>query len=163
MEKITTPQLFNGPIEVGLRAVLILLEAHPRPIDLQRLVILDYLMVHSGDVGNGPPSLYPPSPLRAGEVAFRRQLIQQGLLLMASRGLVTGRIDGNGISYLADDSATMMVDALTSDYVRDLRRRARWAVETAGELSDLDANALFGQTIERWRSEFVALPGGDEL
>lgn len=157
----TTP-LFNGPIEVGLRALLLLLEAHPRPLDLQRLVILDYLMVHSGDVANGPPSLHPPSPLRAGEVAFRRELIQQGLLLMASRGLVGRTINAAGIGYVADDAATVMADALNSDYVKDLRQRAAWAVETAAELPDQEASALFGQTIERWRSEFVALPGEEE-
>jgi hypothetical protein len=119
-------------------------------------------MVHSGDVANGPPSLHPPSPLRAGEVAFRRELIQQGLLLMASRGLVSRKIDAAGIGYVADDSATVMADALNSGYVKDLRQRAGWAVETAAKLSDLDASALFGRTIERWRSEFVALPAEDE-
>ena len=153
--------LFNGPIEVGLRALLLLLEADPRPLDLQRLVILDYLMVHSGDVANGPPSLHPPSPLRAGEVAFRHDLIQQGLTLMASRGLVERRIDGAGIGYVADDTATIMADALTSAYVQDLRQRSAWAVKRAGDLSDQDANALFGQTVERWRSEFIALPVED--
>jgi hypothetical protein len=163
MEKMKITPLFNGPIEVGLRALLLLLEAHPRPLDLQRLVILDYLMVHSGDVVNGPPSLHPPSPLRAGEVAFRRELLQQGLLLLASRGLVMRTIDAAGLGYVADDAATVMTDALTSDYVQDLRQRAAWAMETAGELSDRAASALFGQTIERWRTEFVALPGEEEM
>ena len=145
-----------------MRSLLVLLEAYPRSLDLQRLVILDYMVVHSGDVNNGPPSLHPPSPLRAGEVAFRRELVQQGLLLMASRGLVARKVDETGISYVANDAAPILADAFTSDYVRELRLRAQWAVETAAKLTDTAANELFGQTMERWRTEFVALPTEEE-
>lgn len=154
--------LYNGPLEVGLRCVLILLEAYPEPLDLQRLVILDYLVVHSGDVPDGPPSLHPPSPLRAGEVVIRRDLVQKGLLLMGSRGLVTRNMDPQGIRYVAEELAPVLADALSSSYVRQLRDRARWAVEIAGALPDREANAMFGRTVERWRTEFVALATEDE-
>lgn len=157
-----SPLLFNGSIEVGLRSLLVLLEAHPRSLDLHRLVILDYLVVHSGDVSNGPPSLHPPSPLRAGEVAFRRTLVEQGLCLMASRGLVSRRVGESGISYVAKDAAPILADAFSSPYVDALRSRAQWAVERAGTLSDAAASELLGQTIDRWRSEFVALPVEDD-
>ena len=59
--------VFNSPVELGLRALMLLAESHPKPLDIQRLVILDYLLVHSGDLEGGPESLHPPSPLRAGE------------------------------------------------------------------------------------------------
>jgi hypothetical protein len=156
-------RLFNSPIEVGLRSLLILLEAHPRPLDLQRLVILDYLLVHSGDVLDGPESLHPPSPLRAGEVAIRRDLIQQGLHLMASKGLVSRIVDERGICYIAEESAPSLTDAFRTPYVRVMRQRAAWAVEAAASLSDTAASAMFGETIERWRSEFVALATEDEI
>ena len=155
--------LFNGPLEVGLRSLLLLLEAHPRPIDLQRLVILDYLLVHSGDLPGGPPSLHPPSPLRAGEVSIRRELVQQGLHLLTSKGLVGRRVNDTGIHYVAEDLSPTLVDAFTSPYVHALRDRARWAVETAGAISDEAANALLDATIGRWRTEFVAMLVEDEI
>ncbi len=153
--------LFNGPLEVGLRSLLLLTAAHPDCLDLQRLVILDYLLVHSGDLPNGPPSLHPPSPLRAGEVSIRRQLVQQGLLLLEAKGLIARRFDANGIRYVAEDLTPSVLDAYVSPYVHLLRDRAEWAVERAANLPDEEANVLFGETLGRWRSEFVALPMED--
>src|SRR4051794_18613760 len=84
---------FNSPLETGVRALTILEAAFPNSCDLQRLVELDYLVVHSGDVG-GPESLHAPLPLRAGELLVRRELIEKGLLLMMSRGLVARSASG---------------------------------------------------------------------
>lgn len=158
---MTKAILFNGPIEVGLRSLLLLAAAHPHCLDLQRLVILDYLLVHSGDLQDGPPSLHPPSPLRAGEVSIRRQLVQDGLLLLESKGLVARRFSEDGIRYVAEDLAPSVLDAYSSPYVHLLRDRADWAVERAANLDDEQANALFGETLGRWRTEFVALPTED--
>ena len=51
--------IFNTPLECGLRCAALLLAAYPAPCDLQRLVQYEYLLVHSGDVPQGPPSLHP--------------------------------------------------------------------------------------------------------
>lgn len=158
MAAMSTTLLFNGPIEVGLRSLLLLTAAHPECLDLQRLVILDYLLVHSGDLPEGPPSLHPPSPLRSGEVSIRRQLVQQGLLLLEIKGLIARRFSEDGIRYVAEDLAPSVLDAYVSPYVHLLRDRASWAVERAASLSDDQANALFGETLGRWRTEFIALP-----
>lgn len=77
---------FNTPLETGIRSLAILVAAHPVVCDLERLVEMDYLVVHSGDAG-GPDSLHAPLPMRAGELLVRRGLIEKGLLLMMSRGL----------------------------------------------------------------------------
>lgn len=147
--------LFNSPVELGLRALMLLAESHPHSLDIQRLTILDYLLVHSGDLVGGPESLHPPSPLRAGEVAVRRELIEEGLHLFATKGLVTRIADQAGISYAADDLATIFLDAFTSDYSAALRSRAAWAVEIAGTMPDSDALALIDETIGKWKTEFV--------
>ena len=61
---------FNSPFEAGVRSLAILVAAFPEAYDLQRLVEMDYLVVHSGDV-NGPASLHAPLPMRAGELLVR--------------------------------------------------------------------------------------------
>lgn len=147
--------VFNSPVELGLRALMLLAESHPKPLDLQRLVILDYLTVHSGDLEGGPESLHPPSPLRAGEVSIRRGLIEDGLHLFATKGLVTRIADEAGISYTAEELAAVFLDAFTSSYGAALRLRAAWAVEIAGALSDNDAAKLLEETIGKWKTEFV--------
>ena len=147
--------IFNSPVELGLRSLMLLAESHPRPLDIQRLVILDYLLVHSEDIEGGPESLHPASPLRAGEVSIRRGLIEEGLHLFATKGLITRIVDGSGFSYAANDLAAVFLDAFTSDYANSIRIRAAWAVEKAGALSDKDASALLESTIGKWKSEFV--------
>lgn len=158
-----TSFVFNSPVELGLRALMLLAESYPKSLDIQRLVILDYLVVHSGDIEGGPESLHPSSPLRAGEVSIRRELIEDGLHLFATKGLVTRIADGKGISYTAEELAAVFLDAFTSNYGVALRRRAAWAVEIAGTIPDSDAATLLEKTVGKWKTEFVADEMEDEL
>ena len=41
--------VFNNPIESALRSLVLLVEHYPNSLDLQRLIYLDYLLVHSAD------------------------------------------------------------------------------------------------------------------
>jgi hypothetical protein len=161
MARMKASRLFNGPVETGLRSLMLLAESFPTPLDIQRLVILDYLLVHSGDLDGGPTSIHPPSPLRAGEVSIRRGLLENGLHLFATKGLIRQMIDNSGIRFVAEDLAVTFLDALKSDQVKQLRNRANWAIELTGRLSDKDAMRLLEKTIGRWKTEFVleAHPG----
>lgn len=151
------PKLFNGPVEVGLRSLVVLLEAYPERLDLQRLVIFDYLLVHSGDIAGGPISVHPPSPLRAGEVAIRRGLIEHGLNLYSCHGLIVRQLDKEGILYVAEEAAAIFIDAMSSGYVQELRDRAEWLFENFGMLSDHDLEAVLNESMGRWRTEFTFL------
>ncbi len=87
VEQPGKPTTFNSPLEAGTRAVAVLGAAYPQSYDLQRLIALDYLLVHTGDVG-GPQSLHPSSPFQSSEFLMRRKLIEHSLLLMMTRGLI---------------------------------------------------------------------------
>jgi len=150
-----TPALFNGPVEIGMRAAMVLANAYPDRLDLNRLVILDYIVVHSGDIPDGPPSLHPPTPLRAGEVSVRRGLLENGLHLLAMKGLVARHLDESGISYSAQSEITAFLDALSSGYAHAVRDRAEWAVQRLNRLSDSQVRELFDESIGRWKTEFV--------
>ncbi len=151
-----TPALFNGPVEIGMRAAMVLANAYPERFDLNRLVILDYIVVHSGDIPDGPPSLHPPTPLRAGEVAVRRGLLENGLHLLAMKGLVARHLDESGITYSAQSEITAFLDALSSVYALSVRDRAEWAVKRLDSLTDDQIRKLFEESIGRWRTEFIA-------
>jgi hypothetical protein len=144
---------FNSPLETGVRALILLAEAYPETLDLQRILEFDYLMVHSGDV-EGPPSLHPALPLRSGELLVRRQLIERGLLLMMSRGLIERLASEVGLSYQADDAAGPFLDALSADYLKDLRLRASWVISTFGRMSDSDIRKTLSTVYDQWTREF---------
>lgn len=144
---------FNSPIETGIRALILLAESYPEQLDLQRILEFDYLMVHSGDVG-GPPSLHPPLPLRSGELLVRRSLIERGLLLMISRGLIARFATAAGFTYQADDSAGPFLDALTAEYLNDLKERAGWVFGTFGQMSDPEIRRVLSTVYDQWTREF---------
>ncbi len=119
------PTLFNSPLETGIRSLTILYAAYPAAFDLERLLVMDYLVVHSGDA-NGPKSLHTPLPMRGGELLIRRDLIKKGLLLMMSRGLIEMIPEDNGFNYQAGETAAVFLSYLSTNYSRQLMERADW-------------------------------------
>jgi hypothetical protein len=155
---MTSP--FNSPLEIGVRSLTILTAVYPRALDLQFLVFFDYLAVHSGDV-QGPASLHAPLPLRSGELTIKRGLIERGLLLMISRGLVEHLISSNGFEYRASDNASAFLSMLSSRYILKLKERAEWVVETFGNSSLQDLKEIEQNFFRNWSTQFqpLEIPG----
>ncbi|WP_255428034.1 ABC-three component system middle component 2 [Ramlibacter cellulosilyticus] len=146
------PELFNTPFELGLRMVYLLFALRPKGADLQKLVLLDYAIVYSQDVG-GPVSLHTPVPYRNGELFSRRERIEQGLYLMSTRGLVDVVLDDQGMTYIAGASSFTMVGSLSSKYWRDLQERCVWVAERFGKASSNELLALFAESGHLWGAE----------
>jgi len=146
-------QTFNSPIETGIRALILLAEFYPQRLDLQRILEFDYIMVHTGDV-DGPPSIHPAFPLRSGELLVRRRLIERGLLLMISRGLISRHATPDGFTYQAEDDAGPFLDALSAEYLDDLKDRATWVVGRFSDMSDHDIRAMLTGVYDQWSREF---------
>jgi hypothetical protein len=144
---------FNSSIECGLRSLVILEHAFPLKYDLQRIVFYDYLLVHSGDAG-GPISIHPATPHRSGEVLVKRNMLEQGLLLMMSRNLILRQYDSTGIVYLASDVATPFLDNLRSPYVSLLKERANWVINVFNHYDDKKLEQYFYDNLNRWGGEF---------
>jgi ABC-3C biological conflict system middle component len=147
--------VFNTPLECGLRCVALLLAAHPRRWDLQRIVQGEYLLVHSGDVTGGPPSLHPSAPQRAGELLVRRGLVERALLFMLSRQLICRSLSNDGIQYFAGENGLPFFDALQSPYSRSLLSRAKWVVETFGNMPGSELDEYMRSHWSDWGSEFA--------
>ncbi|MEU4494196.1 ABC-three component system middle component 2 [Streptomyces sp. NPDC023998] len=117
----------NSPLEVGVRALVLLAESHPEPMDLAQLVALDHVLLHSGEF-DGPPSLHPDLPARAGELGRKRAVLEEALLVLIRAGLAGVVSRSEGLMYAATDRGPVFVDVLEAPYVESLRERAEWAV-----------------------------------
>jgi hypothetical protein len=148
-----TVQTFNSPIETGVRALILLAEFYPAQLDLQRILEFDYILVHTGDV-DGPPSIHPALPLRSGELLVRRHLIERGLLLMMSRGLVSRHATDTGFMYQAEDDAGPFADSFTADYLGELKDRATWVVDRFSNMSNLEIRVMLSEIYDQWSREF---------
>lgn len=153
-------KVFNSALETGVRSLVILVANFPVALDMQRLVDFDYLVVHSGDV-NGPESLHPPIPMREGELLVRRKIIQSGISLMMSRGLVTRLVSSDGIFYQASDYAKPFVDSMATSYMQSLIERANWVKNNFSQMENIELQGLINSFFDKWTTQFqpIRSPG----
>ncbi len=150
---------FNSPFETGVRSLVILEAAYPKAHDLHRLVQYDYLTVHSEDAG-GPPSLHPPLPLRSNELLVRRNLVERGVLLMASAALVRRVPQPLGFLYSADEAAGPFIANLQAEYLTGVKERADWVVDNFDHLSAEELDRIINRLFEAWTTEFQPVEMG---
>lgn len=144
---------FNSALEVGTRVVTLLCSAYPETLDVQKIIRLDYLMIHSGDV-DGPESLHTPVPHRSGELLVKHELIQRGLYLMMSRGLIDQMSESDGFKYVAEDNAGVFISSFESDYYKELKKRAEWVIKKYGTHSVKELDDLTKKFFGSWHVQF---------
>ncbi|PZR92613.1 MAG: hypothetical protein DI537_12655 [Stutzerimonas stutzeri] len=154
---------FNSPLECGLRLLFVLNAAGGAPFDLQRLVSYDYLLVHSGDVPGGPPSLHPPVPFRGTELLVRRDLLQLGLNQMFARELLQKTFDTMGITYRATPLTLAFLDLMQTGYADALRERSAWLIARFQHFDDRALQSYMSENIGRWGAEFDRLTAINDL
>ncbi|MFE2716971.1 ABC-three component system middle component 2 [Streptomyces mirabilis] len=142
----------NSPLEVGMRTLMLLAASFPQPLDVAQLVYLDHLMLHSSEV-NGPPSLHPALPAGPGELAMKRGLIEQGLIVLLRAGLAEVEATPEGLLYRASEEGPGFVDILAAPYADALKDRASWVI-AARASSDLDVRSATRAITDRWAYDF---------
>jgi ABC-three component (ABC-3C) system Middle Component 2 len=153
---------YNTALESGLRALFVLEANKDHSYDLQRLCYYDYLLVHSGDFEGGPKSLHPAIPLRTGEFIVRRRLIEHGLTLYLSRGLVDRQLTPRGIEYSSSALTQAFLAHFETDYTKRLRETAIWIVFTFTRFTDKELHEYFRKHIDQWGNEFISVASLEE-
>jgi hypothetical protein len=154
MTSAAKPQLFNGPLETGVRSVVLLHAASPRAYDLTHLTWLDHLVVHTHDLPGGPPSLHPDIPQRSGELIVRRSVVEEGLKLMARLHMVEEQYTEKGIFYAATEEAALFVQLMRTEYGKALKDRASWLIEYVTNSDPMFLMDLLQKKVGRWKIEF---------
>lgn len=147
--------IFNTPLEIGLRCTVILTELKGQPLDFQRLIYFDYLLVHFGDADANYESLHPATPLRSGEILIKRDVLGQGLLLMIKKKLVEVEYGPNGIQYKAPSYCEGFLNHFESKYMLQLRETARLLVSKFSECSNDDLKKYMMDNLDHWGGEFT--------
>lgn len=145
--------LFNSALETGLRALVVLDALHPRACSTSELVWFDHLVVHTADL-EGPDSLHPDLPSRAGELLVRRSLVDDGVRLLLNAELVYVIEDEEGMRFQAGDEAPSFLELLEVPYALALKERARWLAQKLGALPEETIRDLVHQRLGRWTLEF---------
>ncbi len=146
--------VFNSPLEIGLRVLYILNELKPNGCDLQRLVYYDYILVHSSDIPDGPESIHPSIPHRSTEILVKRDLLKKGLTLMQSKQLVDSIFEPTGITYIATELTAPFIEYNTSDYSKRLKETSIWLVNKFKSFSDEKLSLFIKNNLDVWGGEF---------
>lgn len=146
--------LFNSPLEIGLRVLVFLSAVAPNSVDIQRLIYFDYLTIHSGDVENGPKSLHAATPHRTGEIIVRRNILQDGVNLMVSKGLIDIVFNSEGISYKSTKISQNFLSYFDSTYFRQLKENSFWVINKFGSYSNEELNLYIKKHLDIWGGEF---------
>ncbi|WP_156750762.1 ABC-three component system middle component 2 [Mycobacterium sp. 852013-50091_SCH5140682] len=149
----------NSPIEVGIRILVMLNAAFPSALDMNRLVLFDYSLLHSFDLG-GPDSIHPAVPGRSGEMGIKRTLIEQGLTILRRAGLIDVLANTSGILYAASEDADGFLSSMSNEYSLKLTDRASWVTQEFDGLSDSEIRSRLAAIFSAWSEEFDVNPEG---
>jgi hypothetical protein len=146
---------FNTPVETGTRALVLLTSSTPVALDINRLVLMDHWLLHSADFG-GPPSLYPNTPIRAGEFGLKRHDLAAGIEVILRAALIDVVAHSGGIYYRANDPGISFIGLLDSEFVGLLRDRATWVTTRLDSIAhDSDMRRALALSLGHWLAEFT--------
>lgn len=145
-------QTLNSPLELGLRTLVVLTVSFPRELDIDRIVLMDYCLLRSEDLG-GPPSVLPAIATRGGELGIKRTVLEHGIQVMLRAGLIDVVVSSKGLNYRASEAAAPFLRLVSSPLLDKLRQAAEWAV---GDFGDLPTTGI------RERIQLVANQWGEQ-
>ncbi|UUO01685.1 hypothetical protein M4D79_25490 [Mycolicibacterium novocastrense] len=154
-------QPLNSPVEVAIRVLVLINACYPDHLDVNRLVLFDYTLLHSADLG-GPESIHPAIPGRTGEMGIKRTLIEQGLSILTRAGLVDVFVANDGIMYGASEDAPGFVATMDSEYFRKLTERAEWVTREFADSDDASIRTRLATIFSAWSEEFDSAAGENE-
>lgn len=154
MKKTENINPFNNSIEAGLRILTILNEAFPKSFDLQNIVYLDYLTIHSADIDKTTTSLHPAVPYRSGEIMVRSSIIEQGLNLFIAKDLIEKLYNSNGIYYKATENAMPFLESLEEKYAIKLQQKANWAISKFSKHTKQELKSIMTSKLAEIDNEF---------
>ena len=148
-------RIFNSPLEIALRVLLILNFGKKTAFTLERLIIYDYLILNSGDLERAPESLHPALPNRSSQLLVKRELLQKALLILASKELILIKYKKAGIQYAPSKLSEPFISYFESQYYVELKERVIWVAETFRNKTDKNLEKLISKNLEKWGSEFI--------
>lgn len=131
-------KIYSSDVEISLR-LLAILQFYPNsPVNIERLVVYDYLILHGNDIFPKLKSLHPKSPNSSNEFLIKRELFKRGLHLLVSKELIKVNISKTGISYQGSELTVRFCQKLNSAYSRKLYPAVQSVISAASPYTDLE-------------------------
>lgn len=148
------PRLYNSPLELGIRC-LIILDFLNKQTEIETLMYLDYLSLNTKDI-DGPESLHAPIPHRGVQVYARKEILSKGIIILISKQLIDIVPTNKGICYQINETGNKFLEFFTSEYFEELKSRVKWVVEKFYTFSNTELNEFVNIRLEKWGGEFLS-------
>lgn len=156
-------KLFNTEIETSIR-LLVLITAIDGHADLQKMIYMDFLVLHYGNIDKGSKSLHPANPYHVTEVYSRRELIKSSVNILLRKGLIDIHLSHEGIGYSKNSLSRSFLELFESDYFIELEANVELVTAKFKGYSTSELKSYFDQNLHSWEDEFkyeVTFRGGD--
>lgn len=156
-------KLFNTDIETSIRLLTLIVKIDGNA-DLQKLIYMDFLALHYGDIDHRVESLHVANPYHVTEVYSRRELIKSSIDILLRKGLVDLHMSYEGIEYSKNNLSKSFLELFDSDYFMELEANVELVTTKFNGYSTSELKTYFDQNIHSWEDEFiyeVAFRGGD--
>ena len=163
-EQSNIPQmkLYNTPLELGMRSLILLHTSNSAIMDLEKIMYLDYLCLNTSDL-DGPKSLHAPIPNRGVQIFSKKDLIQKGLSIMITKDLVKLILQPNGFFYQITEAGTLFLDFFQTKYYLNLSERCKWVNGKWGSESTENIKYYIDNNIQKWGGDFLVNNKSDKL
>lgn len=148
-------KVFNTPIELGLRALIILQAGNGGVMDLEKIMYLDHLCLNTSDI-NGPESLHAPTPNRGVQVFSKKALLQKGISIMLSKELMELIVTQEGFYYGISEAGEMFLKMFQTKYYLEFVKRSDWVLERWGKIPTSQIKNFIDTNLQNWGGEFLS-------
>jgi hypothetical protein len=144
----------NSPIEFGLRALVLLSQIEDEGIDIDRLLIYDYLLTNSGEFNEELPSLHVETPYKYSKLIVKREVLKEGVKIFSSHGLIDITLTERGIYYKKSSYTNAFLANMTSKYKQELVNISKWIIEEVHYKDDYKIEEKINSRILEYGIEF---------
>lgn len=148
-------RLFNSSLEIGLRCLFLLYQFKTEGLSIDKLIYLDYFLIHAGDISKEQKSIHPKYPFRSTEIVVKRELLTNALKLLISRELVKIHFSTNGILYEITIIGSKALEYFESDYAKKINEVSNWIYSTYHTYTEEQLSEIITTNIQKWGSEFA--------
>lgn len=124
----------NSPLEVALRALIILSTNANKFYSIEKLAYLDHIITHMNDYGLMKQNLHNKSIFLESELIAKQILLKKGLLYLISKDLVQVIIKDSKIYYKSNKFSNLFLNTFLSNYYKNYKSFSNIVIEKFGKI-----------------------------
>lgn len=145
--------IYNSDIETSIRMAKILIGFYPDDISLDKIICIDFLILNLADFLPNKESLHPAIPQRDTQLAIKREIFNNSLILMKKYGVVKEKYTKSGFLYSATDKTFSFTNSIQNEYMDRMEDNINIVKNELGSLRDNELKKIIANKFGRLDTE----------